>query len=82
MAKIGKVLHKEDWQPWPDEIYCYKKQETQGLDKDLAALEAHIKRLREVAPTDGTGYPATNALIYLNSLQNRLDEVKSYLSRV
>ena len=80
---MGKVLHKEDWQPWHDEIKSYAKRETQGLDKDLAALEEHIKRLRKVAPKDSAGISThTNALIYLNSLQNRLDGVRSYLSRV
>lgn len=78
-----KVLHKEDWQPRHDEIKRYARRDTQGLDKDLAALEAHIKKLREVAPKDGAGISMhTTALIYLNSLQNRLDGVKGYLSRV
>ena len=82
MANMGKVLHKEDWQPWHDEIKLYAKRETEGLDKDLAALEAHIKKLREVAPRDCADFLQTNALIYLNSLQQRFDGVKSYLSRV
>jgi len=80
---MGKVLHKEDWQPWHDEIKHYAKRETQGLTRDLEALEAHIKKLREVAPKDSAGISLhTTALIYLSSLQNRLDGVKSYLSRV
>ncbi|GAH93378.1 unnamed protein product [marine sediment metagenome] len=76
------VLHKEDWQAWHDEIKHYAKRETQGLTRDLEALEAHIKKLREVAPKDSAGCRHTDALSYLNSLQLRLDGVKSYLSRV
>lgn len=76
------VLHKEDWQAWHEEINRYKNRETEGLTRDLEALEAHIKKLREVAPKDKAGYLQTNALIYLNTLQNRLDGVKTYLSRV
>ncbi|GAI67271.1 unnamed protein product [marine sediment metagenome] len=75
-------LTKDSWQPWHDEIKSFKARETEGLDKDMAALEAHIKKLREICPKDSAGYPNTRALAYLNKLQTRLDEVKSYLAGV
>ncbi len=72
----------DDWKPWHNEIKRYAARETEGLNKDLAALEAHIKKLREVAPKDDVGCTDTTALIYLNRTQNRLDEVKKYLAAV
>ena len=75
-------LTKDNWQPWHDEIKRFKSRETEGLDKDLAALEAHIKKLREICPKDSAGYPTIRALTYLNKLQMHLDGVKSYLVRV
>ncbi|GAJ05378.1 unnamed protein product [marine sediment metagenome] len=79
---MPKVLTAKDWQPWHDEIKRYARRDTEGLDKDLAALEAHIKKLRAVAPKDSAGYRLhTNALIYLNTLQTRLDGIKSYLGK-
>ena len=45
-------ITKADWQPWHDEIKRFKARETEGLDKDLKALEAHIKKLREICPKD------------------------------
>ena len=76
------MITKEAWQPWHDEIKRFGARETEGLDKDLAALEAHIKKLREICPKDGAGYPPVRALAYLNKLQTRLDGVKSYLAGV
>ena len=73
---------KDNWQPWREEIKRYAGRESEGLDGDLKALEAHIKKLRKICPKDSAGYPNTTALIYLNKLQIRLDGVKSYLSRV
>jgi len=75
-------LTKENWQPWHGEIKRFGARETEGLDKDLIALEAHIKKLRKICPKDSAGYPHTTALIYLNQLQTRLDEVRSYLANV
>ncbi len=72
----------DKWQPWYDEIKRFKARETKGLDKDLAALAAHAKKLREICPKDSAGYPGTRALIYLNKLQIHLDGVKSYLAGV
>ncbi|MBA7575500.1 hypothetical protein ES708_17330 [subsurface metagenome] len=71
---------KDRWQPWTDEIKRFGARETEGLDRDLAALAAHIKKLREICPKDCAGYPLVRALAYLNKLQMRLDEVKSYLA--
>ncbi len=73
---------KNNWQPWDDEIKRYRARETEGLDKDLAALEAHIKKLRKICPKDSAGHPLVRALTYLNKLQKRLDGIKSYLSGV
>ncbi|MBA7523849.1 hypothetical protein ES705_15983 [subsurface metagenome] len=75
-------ITKENWKPWHEEIKRYANRDTEGLDKDTAALEAHIKKLREVCPKDSAQYPHTTALIYLNQLKNRLDEVKKYLAAV
>ncbi|MBA7661740.1 hypothetical protein ES703_69760 [subsurface metagenome] len=75
-------ITKNSWQPWRDEIKRFKARETQGLTKDMAALEAHIKKLREICPKDSAGYPHITALIYLNRLQMHLDGVKSYLAGV
>ncbi|MBA7524408.1 hypothetical protein ES705_16546 [subsurface metagenome] len=73
---------KDSWQPWHEEIKRFKARETEGLEKDMAALEAHIKKLREICPTDSAGYPTNRALDYLNKLQMSLDGVKSYLASV
>jgi len=75
-------LTKENWQPWHDEIKRYAARETEGMTKELAALEAHIKKLRKICPKDSAGYPLVRALTYLNKLQMRLDGVKSYLAGV
>ncbi|MBA7621321.1 hypothetical protein ES703_28681 [subsurface metagenome] len=71
---------KDDWTAWHEEIRRYAQRETQGLSADLKALEQHIAKLREVCPKDRAEYPHLTALIYLNRLQIRLDEVKSYLA--
>lgn len=73
---------ESSWQPWHDEIKRFGARETEGLEKDLAALAAHIKKLREICPKDSAGYPLVRALAYLNKLQMRLDGVKSYLAGV
>lgn len=73
---------KDRWQPWRDEIKRFEARKTEGLDKDLKALEAHIKKLQEICPKDSVGYPAVRALTYLNKWQMRLDEVRSYLTSV
>ncbi|MBA7632597.1 hypothetical protein ES703_40146 [subsurface metagenome] len=75
-------ITKDNWLPWHEEIKRYAKRDTEGLSRDMAALEAHIKKLREVCPKDSAGYPYTTALIYLNRLQNRLDQAKKYLATV
>lgn len=75
-------LTKDNWQPWHDEIKRFKAREPEGLDKDLAALAAHIKKLREICPKDSAGYPTTRALDCLNKLQMYLNGVKSYLAGV
>ncbi|MBA7512115.1 hypothetical protein ES705_04134 [subsurface metagenome] len=73
---------KDKWQPWHAEIKRFGARETEGLDKDLKALAAHIKKLREICPKDSAGYPLVRALTYLNKLQIRLDGVRSYLAGV
>ncbi|MBW8017875.1 MAG: hypothetical protein FVQ82_17025 [Planctomycetes bacterium] len=73
---------KDKWQPWRDEIERFKARETEGLDKELKALEAHIKKLREICPKDSAGYPTNRALAYLNKEQMRLNGAKSYLASV
>ena len=75
-------ITKDNWQPWHDEIKRFGARGTAGLGKDMAALEAHIKKLREICPKDGAGYPPVRALTYLNKLQIRLDGVRSYLAGV
>jgi len=71
---------KADWQPWDNEIKRYRAEDSQGLNADMAALEAHIKQLRKICPKDSAGYPPNRALDYLNKLQKHLDGVKSYLA--
>ncbi len=73
---------KDKWQPWRDEIERFKARETEGLDKELKALEAHIKKLREICPKDSAGCPTNRALDYLNKKQVRLNGVRSYLASV
>lgn len=73
---------KDSWKPWYAEIKRYGARESEGLDKDLVALKAHIKKLRKICPKDNAGYPTTRALIYLNKQQMHLDGVKSYLAGV
>ena len=75
-------MTKNNWQPWYDEIKRFGARATEGLEKDLAALEAHIKKLRKICPKDSAGYPPVRALTYLNKLQTRLDGVRSYLTSV
>ncbi len=75
-------MRKDKWQPWHDEIKRFGARETEGLEKGLAALEAHIKELRKICPKDSAGYPTNRALTYLNKLQMRLDCVRSYLASV
>ena len=72
---------KTNWQPWDEEIKRYAARETEGLDRDLKALEDHIKKLRKICPKDSAGYPLTKALAYLSELQTRLNGVKGYLAR-
>jgi len=76
------MTKKDDWQPWNDEIRRYTARGTEGLNKDIEALEAHIKKLQEICPKDSAGCRSTEALTYLHSLQLRLDEVRDYLARV
>jgi len=72
----------DNWQPWQDEIKRYKARETEGLDKDLKALIAHIEKLREICPKDSAGSPTILALLYINKQQRLLDEVKVFLAGV
>ncbi|MBA7477218.1 hypothetical protein ES707_12620 [subsurface metagenome] len=75
-------ITKDNWQLWHAEIWRFGARETEGLDKDLKALAAHIKKLREICPKDSAGYPLVRALAYLNKLKIRLDGVRSYLAGV
>ncbi len=75
MPIFNPEVTKDPWQPWHDEMKRYAARETVGITKNLAALEAHIKKLREVCPKDA--YHLSN---YLKKFQIRLYGLKGYLT--
>ena len=68
------------WEPWHEEVKRYKAKQTEGLTRDMEALEAHIRKLREICPKDVAGWPHGTALSYLNRLQIDLDTARKYLA--
>ena len=77
---MGQKQTKDDWKAWHYEIREYSNRPTQGWLRDIAALEAHIKFLREVAPRDNkaTDRPCTTAMDYIQRLTERLREIQDY----
>jgi len=60
--------NSEDWRGWNEERLRYREYDTQGFDADIEALEAHIRKLKEVAPKDKAGWPSGHALSVIDKL--------------
>jgi len=73
---------KEDWTKWNEVRNCFQDRDTEGFTKDLEALRAHIKTLRDVSPKDKAGVPETTALLYLDRLTAEYNRFKNYMESV
>jgi len=71
-----KMTERADWSKWNEELESFKDRNTEGFMKDLAALEAHIKKLRKVSPKDKIGFPHMNAFDDLTRLASDLEMAK------
>jgi len=74
------MLHSEDWGEWDGERKRCTARDTEGFNKDLTALEAHIKTLREVCPKDKAGFPVSTALNHIGRLTREFNRFKNYLA--
>jgi len=63
---------KADWVPWHSERQAFKARESTGFEGDIAALEAHILKLVELAPKDQAGLLNLNALDVIDLLRKDL----------
>jgi len=70
------------WKAWNDERQRYSDYDTQGLEADIKALEAHIRVLQEVAPKDKAGWPDSNALQVIDKLKENLLLGKTWLGKM
>jgi len=68
----------EQWKEWNAERESFRDIETLGWEADIARLEAHIKKLIEVAPKDKAGWMNLNALDVVNLLKKDLIKAKTY----
>lgn len=68
-----------DWSIWDEERQAFAARDTEGFTKDLAALEAHIKVLREVCPKDKAGFPVMTAVFHIDWLTQECNRFKSYI---
>lgn len=75
-------LTQQDWELWEKERTYFKARETEGFTKDFAALEAHIKRLQEVAPKDKAGWPVGQALKVIDQLQRDFHRIQTLFNLV
>lgn len=75
-------LNKDDWQFWHKAIRQYRERQTEGLIKDLAALEAHIKELQRVAPKIAENIPHYQAAEYIERLQFQAKQARVWLASV
>lgn len=77
-----KMSEPQNWSEWHEERKRFKERETEGFIKDIAALEAHLIKLRQVAPKDKAGVLHSNAWDYCNKLQKFHDKVMEYLENI
>lgn len=68
-----------DWGPWNEERAAFTSRDTQGFSKDLAALEAHIKKLQSICPKDKAGWPVGLALYHISKLTKQYNSIRNYL---
>ena len=73
------VRTKLDWVSWHAERAAFKRRETEGITRDMEALKAHILKLQDLAPKDGTGFPSLSALNVLDTLRRDYDLFQHYL---
>lgn len=67
-----------DWQAWNEERERFRELETQGYEQDMATLEAHIKKLLEIAPKDKASWVNLNALDVITLLKRDLERAKIF----
>jgi len=69
---------KINWDPWNEERQRFRDLETQGFEKDMKRLEAHINNLLNMAPKDSTGFVNLKCLDVINLLRQDLHKAKVY----
>ena len=74
--------NKEAWDKWHIERHLFATRDTEGFNKDLEALKAHITKLQKVCPKDPAGWPVPAALSYLNKLQADCSKFTQYLKNL
>lgn len=75
-------FNSSDWNAWNQEIELYRHYGSQGFIADIKTLEAHIAKLREVAPKDGAGWLDGRALYMVEKLENDLATGKTWLGHM
>jgi len=68
---------KEDWEKWHAARTAFSARATEGFNTDLAALEAHIKNLQNIAPKDTAGWPVGTAMKVIDQLQRDYHRIKT-----
>jgi len=68
----------EAWEAWNEERKRYRELESLGYEEDMKRLEAHIKKLQEVAPKDRAGWMNLNALDVVTKLHDDLRRAKTF----
>ena len=72
------MANAEEWTEWNEERKRFQDLETQGYAQDITTLEAHIKKLQEVAPKDKAGWMNSNCLYVVGTLTNELKRAKTF----
>ncbi|MBA7711827.1 hypothetical protein ES703_120793 [subsurface metagenome] len=75
-------VNSSDWKAYNQEIELYRHYGSQGISADMKALEAHIAKLREVAPKDKAGWLDWRALYMVEKLENDLAAGKAWLGQM
>lgn len=75
-------VNSSDWKAWNQEIESYRHYRSHGLIADMKVLEAHIAKLREVAPKDKAGWLDWRALYLVDKLENDLALGKTWLGQM
>jgi hypothetical protein len=61
-----------NWRPYDEEIARWTKEPTQGFQKDTLALEEHISKLKELAPSEDGITPHFLAAQHIELLETAL----------